>query len=98
MTVEHIVLRREFLEGMTESDLAGSLFAALERNVRVGYSQQTVEALLVPPELSHLLQVATGAPLLKVSAVTYTADSQPLLYDRSYYRADKYKVKTTLSR
>ena len=49
-------------------------------------------------ELEKWLAVPLGSPLLQVDSLTYTKDAAPILYDRSYYRADKYTFKNTLIR
>lgn len=98
MTVEHLYMPAEYLEGCTADDLAGSLFARLEEQVTIAYSQQSVEATLVTPTLSEQFNLPEGAALLQVTSVTYTAEAKPIYYDRSFYRADKYSIKSTLTR
>lgn len=98
MTVEKIYLAKAYVEGLTAQDFEGSLFKLLEEKVEIAYSHQEIEAILVTKELAELLNVAVGGPLLKVHSVTYTKDGMPILYDESYYRADKYTFKNTLLR
>lgn len=98
LTVEYIDICHEYIEGRTVADFQGSLFELLEKNVAIAYSQQEVEATLVDQAMSKLLNVAVGSPLLKVRSVIYTADAKPILYDTSYYRADRYSFKSTLTR
>ena len=64
----------------------------------IAYSHQEVEAVLMDPDLAALLDGKKGDPILLVHSVTYTADAKPILYDISYYRADKYSFKSTLTR
>jgi len=42
--------------------------------------------------------VATDEPLLLVHSMTYSPSAKPILYDTSFYRADKYTFKNTLVR
>ncbi|NLM67448.1 MAG: GntR family transcriptional regulator [Enterococcus sp.] len=98
MTVEKIYLTKEYVEAYTEKDFEGSLFKLLEEKVEIAYSHQEVEAILVTKELAKLLEVPVGNPLLQVHSITYTKDAAPILYDQSYYRADKYTFKNTLIR
>lgn len=98
MTLEHLYLRRELLEGRTEEELRGSLFHIIETRTPIAYSHQRVEAIKVDRTMSKLLQVPLGDPLFKVEAITYSADARPLLLDTSYYRADRYAFQSTLTR
>ena len=98
MTVEKIYLAQVYIEGLTAQDFEGSLFKLLEEKIEIAYSHQEIEAILVTEELANLLNVPLGSPLLKVHSVTYTKDGIPILYDESYYRADKYTFKNTLLR
>mgnify|MGYP004472124145 CR=1 FL=1 len=98
MTVEHLMICDEYVHGINAADFKGSLFELLAPKVELAYSHQEIEALLVDERISKLLQVPVGAPLLKVHTVTYTVDAKPVFYDTSYYRADKYTFKSTLTR
>ncbi|QVI34619.1 GntR family transcriptional regulator, LSA1692 subfamily [Lacticaseibacillus chiayiensis] len=98
MTVEHVAICHEYIDGLQPHDFEGSLFALLEKRVAIAYSHQEVEAVLMDPDLAALLNGRKGDPLLLVHSVTYTADAKPILYDISYYRADKYSFKSTLTR
>lgn len=90
MTIEKIAICHEYVADRKASDFTGSLFDLIEREVPIAYSHQEIEAILVDSELADLL--------LRVNSVTYTADAKPIFYDTSYYRADKYSFKSTLTR
>jgi GntR family transcriptional regulator len=98
MTVEKIYLSSEYIEGMSDKDFEQSLFEQIEKKVEIAYSHQEVEAILVGPEMSELLEVPEGNPLLQVHSVTFAIDATPILYDISFYRADRYTFKNTLTR
>ncbi|MDT2674598.1 GntR family transcriptional regulator, LSA1692 subfamily [Enterococcus dongliensis] len=98
MTVEKIYLSEYYVKGLTKEDFIGSLFQLLEEKTEIAYSHQEVEAILVKSELSKLLDVPMGDPLLQVHSVTYALDATPIFYDISYYRSDRYIFKTTLTR
>lgn len=99
MTVEDIyVLQRYVSESSIEQLEEQSLFSEIEKNIEIGYSHQEVEAILVTEDLSRLLNVEVGQPLLLVHSLTYSPSAKPILYDTSFYRADKYTFKHTLQR
>lgn len=98
MTVEKIYLGEEYVKDFSKEDFQGSLFQLIEQQVEIAYSHQEVEAILVEPEISSLLDVPVGSPLLQVHSITYAIDATPILYDISFYRADRYTFKNTLTR
>lgn len=98
MTVEEVYIRAAYLPKVTKKQMEGSLFKLIEEQIEIAYSHQEVEAILVPEKVSPLLKVSMGEPVLKVNSITYSMTATPILYDRSYYRADKYTFKNTLHR
>lgn len=82
-----------YVQGHTKQDFEGS-FCLIEKNVEIAYSHQEIEAILVEAEISELLNVPVGQPLLQVHSITYALDATPILYDVSLYRADRYTFKT----
>lgn len=102
MTVENLyVLKRYLQEGtaeLTKAQLESSLYQVIEANIEIGYSHQEVEAVKSPADIAKLLQVPQEEPMLLVHSMTYSASAKPILYDISYYRADKYTFKNTLVR
>lgn len=98
MTVEKIYLPQAYVQGHTKQDFEGSLFCLIEKNVEIAYSHQEIEAILVEAEISELLNVPVGQPILQVHSITYALDATPILYDVSLYRADRYTFKNTLTR
>ena len=78
-----------------EARLRGLSFCLIEKNVEIAYSHQEIEAILVEAEISELLNVPVGQPLLQVHSITYALDATPILYDVSLYRADRYTFKNT---
>lgn len=98
MTVEKIYLSEKYVDGLTKEDFNQSLFKLIESKVEIAYSHQEVEAILVNEEMSELLNVPVGDPLLLVNSITFAINATPILYDISYYRADRYTFKNTLVR
>lgn len=98
MTVEQIYIPEPLVKGLSKKDFTGSLFKIIEKQEKIAYSQQEIEAVLAKDHIGKLLYVSVGGPILKVQSVTYTAEAKPIFLDTSYYRADKYRFKTTLIR
>ncbi len=55
MTVEHVAICHEYIEGLQAHDFEGSLFALIEKRVPIAYSHQEVEAVLIDPDMIKLL-------------------------------------------
>lgn len=98
MTIEDIVILHKYVANHQKNDFKHSLFQILAETVEIAYSNQEIEAIKVDEKLAKLLHVQEGDLILCVHSLTYTADGQPIFYDTSYYRADKYTFKTTLTR
>lgn len=52
--------------------------------------KQQIEALVASPELSELLDISVGAPVLFLSRFFRMESGAPLVLFHSYYRADRY--------
>ncbi|MGX4686975.1 GntR family transcriptional regulator, LSA1692 subfamily [Vagococcus sp. JNUCC 83] len=98
MTVEKIYISEKYVDGLAKEDFKESLFKLIEQKVEIAYSHQEVEAILVDEEMSTLLDIPVGNPLLLVNSITFSINATPILYDISYYRADRYTFKNTLIR
>lgn len=98
MTIEQIYIPETLVAGKSADDFTGSLFAIIERHEPIMYSNQEIEAMLTDKRIGELMKIPVDSPLLKVQSITYTADAKPIFFDNSYYRADKYRFKTTLVR
>lgn len=98
MTIEEIYTPERLIKGASDSDLIGSLFELLERKTSIAYSHQEIEAIAATAEVAKVFGISEGSPVFKVYSATYSIDAKPVLYDISYYRADKYSFKHTLIR
>lgn len=86
-------LQRDRLEAL------GSLYAALEQlGITLMEADETLEAIATDIELSRLLEVRTGAPLLKATRLTWDSDHTPIEHVVAYYRADFYRYTVRLHR
>lgn len=98
MTLEKLYFAEQLITGATEKELTGSLFSIIEKKIEIGYSHQEIEAILATEELAQLLEVKVNSPVFRVHSTAFALDARPILYDISYYRADKYSFKNTLIR
>ena len=99
MTIEEIFINPDYLpENIKPDMLEGSLFKLIEEKIDISYSHQEIEAVLVTESLAEHLKVPIGDPVPLVHTITYSASGTPILFDNSYYRADKYTFKNTLHR
>lgn len=98
MTLEKLYFAEQLITGATEKELTGSLFSIIEEKIEIGYSHQEIEAILATEELAQLLEVKVNSPVFRVHSTAFALDARPILYDISYYRADKYSFKNTLIR
>lgn len=70
-----------------------SLALQLERkfNVEVAEVQQSISAALADPTFATALKVDVGAPVLEGERTYFSTDQKPLLFTRSFYRADRHR-------
>ncbi len=74
---------------------SGTGFSLYDLYERFGYPpemiDQTLEAASAEPATAKLLQVAEGAPVCKLTSITYTAESVPVELRQATYRGDRYR-------
>ena len=70
-----------------------SLARQLERkfDIEIAEVQQTISAALSDPTFATALKVDVGAPVLEGERTYYSSDQKPLLFTRSFYRADRHR-------
>ena len=71
-----------------------SLFAILERkyNVKLGYSDEEVDATAADPRTAELLGVPKREPLLRFRQVIYSTKGAVLMYVLGLYRSDRHNL------
>lgn len=88
-------------ERLVREDLATrDIFLILENDYRIalGHADLAIDAALADTRLATLLDVADGAPLLRVERLTHSADGLPLDYEHLYCRADNFQYRLRIQR
>jgi GntR family transcriptional regulator len=69
-----------------------SLFATLERNydVKLGYSDEEIDATSADPRTAELLHVPRRDPLLRIRQVIYSTAGKAVIYVLGIYRSDRH--------
>lgn len=69
-----------------------SLFAFLERtyDVKLGYSDEEIDATAAEPQTAELLGVPRREPLLRIRQLIFSTKGKPLMYVLGIYRSDRH--------
>lgn len=89
----HIPLRQ--FPGLERIDFAKySLYATLRERygVRIGYADETIEALPATREEAEMLTIPNRASILSISRIILTAQETPIEAACSRYRGDRYRA------
>ena len=82
-----------------ELDAIGSLYALLERRgIELCEASEVLEAVVADTLTAELLGVRRGAPLLRVTRITWDHNRIPIEAITAFYRADMYRYSVTLRR
>lgn len=101
MAVETVYLDHNRFPGVGDMlDEDTSLYAILEAEYQVVpvRGEETIETVLAPPSVSHLLGTDSTTPMLMLTRTSRDADDRPVEYVRSLYRGDRFRLTTRLSR
>lgn len=88
-----------YVPNLLENDIYNSVYHILDTQFEVPITEadQTVTAIAATPEMSELLDVAPGAPLLHIIRHSRSGD-RPVEWCSSVYRTDRYHLSTRVSR
>ena len=100
MAVERVYLPFNRFAGIETYDLKESLYTILRDRYGCESSKaaQSIQAGLANSFDAKLLQIKTGAPILRISRTTYDVSNTPFEYTESVYRGDKYIFRVTLNK
>jgi len=75
----------------------GSLYEYIETYTgkKIKFYNSVIEGDLFSEEMSNLLGISPGMPMLKVSGITKLEDGTAFNYSIGYNRADKFKIKNS---
>jgi len=93
------VKKSQFPALIEQEEIVDSVYTVLEGRygAELARATEVVEAMVATRELAARLSIAVGAPLLKVTRVTYDANDMPLEISRIISRADRYAYKMALA-
>lgn len=86
---------------LAREDLATrDIFLILENDygIALGFADLAIEAVLADAGIAELLQVKTGAPVLRVERLTHTAAGAPLDFEYLYCRSDNFQFRLRIAR
>jgi GntR family transcriptional regulator len=96
---EHMSLAVSRFSGLDCSELKGPYQLAVlaqEHGILVGYGSESVEIAEASGEVSALLSVDPGTPLLRLDRVVYSLDHVPLEWRMAYCKLTAVKYITAL--
>lgn len=95
-----VVVAPPFVDALRDLDYVASWYdgVAAALGVQVAEADQTIEAVASDRDLSRSLDVAAGAPLLRVTRITYLRDGRLVGLTRTLYRGDRYYLSLTVRR
>lgn len=84
----------------TDDDFSKPLYETLEKehHIVASVSKEGISAILADKQLSKLLSVETGAPILFRKRVVCDAGDRPIEYNLGYYRADRFTYTIDIAR
>ena len=94
------LLPTELSAAVAEADLEnGSLYQTLEEaaGLRVFGGRRVVEAITAQDDLSTLLEVEPGAPLMLVESVSWDETMRPFECYRAWHRADRTRIEVQVA-
>lgn len=88
---------------LEHADLATrDIFLILENDCEtpLGHADLSVDAILADEELTNALNVAEGAPVLRIERLTHDANDRPVDFEYLYFRGDafQYRLRTDRQR
>lgn len=86
---------------LAQADLVTrDIFLILENDcgVPLGHADLAIDAVLAGPDEAAALNVAQGAPLLRIERLTHDREGHPIDYEFLYFRADSFQYRLRVDR
>lgn len=98
--INQVILLEKWARRLEGADFAGSLYRIISTGLEdeVMYADQRIEAVAAGEEAARLLHLDAGAPLLRITRTTHTAQHGVIGLTRTHYRGDRYYLSLTVSR
>lgn len=93
--LETCYLSDEEFGGLVHATLErGSLFSTLERDygVQLAHADEQIDATMADPQTARLMDIARGAPLLRIRQVIYSTKGKAIVYVQGFYRSDRHTL------
>jgi len=94
-------VRRELGERLAREDLATrDIFVIIENDYAtpLGHADLSIDAISADPVLARHLEVAPGAPILRMERLTWSKAGQPIDFEYLYYRGDSFSYQIRAER
>ncbi len=94
MILERRYILTRFCPGLTREELAGSLFAQLQKyGLRVVGSDEAIQAVIIKGEDARLLELSDEGAGFLVTTVGYLDGDVPLWWERTLHRPDGFELR-----
>jgi Transcriptional regulators len=93
--IETCYLSVEEFPGLAEAPLQRvSLFSILEHNygLQIAHADEEIDATTADPHTAKLLDIANGAPVLRIRQLIYSTKGKTALYVLGLYRSDRHTL------
>jgi GntR family transcriptional regulator len=93
--LETCYLSGEEFAGLVHAPLErGSLFSTLERDygLQLAHADEEIDATIADPQTARLMEIARGAPLLRIRQVIYSTKGKATVYALGLYRSDRHTL------
>jgi GntR family transcriptional regulator len=93
--LETCYLAADEFAGLVDAPLGrSSLFSMLEHDygVQLAYADEEVDATVAEGRVAQLLGLKSGAPLLRMRQLIYSATNKPVIYVIGFYRSERHSL------
>lgn len=101
VSLEVTYLPEEAAKGLEKADLiTRDIFLILENDLgySLGHADLSIDAVQANEELATVLNIAIGAPIMRIERLTHLEDGTPLDFEYLYYRGDAFQYRLRIDR